>query len=148
MKYYAQVNNEGKVFAVSQIDCDLVKIDQYNPDMLGTTYNPETEEFSGYRVTLAVDKRSIEVGQSAEITATIVNWDRTPCDYSGDVLFRINDAKQTVKASAGVAVLTYQAEAAGEVAVRTDNDDFISNEYIMIEVEEPVTDPEEEGAAE
>lgn len=146
MKYYAQVNNEGKVFAVSQIDCDLVKIDQYNPDMLGATYDPDTGEFSGYRVTLTASKRTIEVGQSAEITATIVNWDRTPCEYNGDVRFRINDAKQTVKASAGVAVLTYQANSPGEIEIRTDNDEFISNEYIMIEVTEP--EPEEEGAAE
>lgn len=146
MKFYAQIDNDGKVFAVSQIDCDLVKIDEYNPDMLGAKYDPETGEISGYRVTLTASKRTIEVGDTAEITATIVNWDRTPCEYNGDVRFRINDAKQTVKASAGVAVLTYQAEAAGEVEFRTDNDEFISNEYIMIEVTEP--EPEEEGAAE
>lgn len=148
MKFYAQIDDDGKVFAISQIGCDLVKIDQYNPDMLGATYNPDTGEFSGYRVTLSASKRTIEVGDTAEITATIVNWDRTPCEYSGDVRFRMGDTRQTVKASDGVAVLTYQAEIAGKVEIRTDNNDFINNESIMIEVEEPVTDPVEEGAAE
>ncbi|GIP35139.1 hypothetical protein J2TS4_43490 [Paenibacillus sp. J2TS4] len=33
-------------------------------------------------------------------------------------------------------MLTYQAEIAGDVTIRTDNDDFINSESITIEVEE------------
>lgn len=132
-RIYVQCDDNGKVFAISEINCNLVEVPEYNDNLIGTTYNSETREFSGLRIALSTSKLNTVIGEKVQITATITNWDNSPCSYEGQVHFWIGDTRKSVEADNGVAMLSYEAEAKGTVLIRVDDEEFINAVSISIE---------------
>lgn len=139
MYHYAQINEQGKVHTVMDSISKLVEIDARDERLNGTTYDAETSQFVGYRITLSVDKPSIVADgvDMAVVTANVLNWDETPSTYAGEVTLDINGESKVITAVEGIAEAEIIATSVGILNVKSVND-FLSNGEVTIVSTEPV----------
>jgi hypothetical protein len=141
--YYAQINNNGKVFALSDLASEVVQDDmifinseQYDERLLNTFY--VNGEFIGFYLRLEVDKSSIMANGTdiATITATVRDWqDNITTDYADSVSFELNGQSQTVVPGNGIASITFSSTVAGEYVFNVSGNKYTNPNQIKVVVE-------------
>lgn len=132
---YVQCDDNGKVFAISGINCDLIKVPEYNDNLIGATYDLETGEFTGYRVTLSSEKTRVRPGETAKLTITVLDWDQKPSDYAGEFILRVGQAREVVEIVGGFGTYTLTIDEPGTVTVTTPEEGFINTASVTITAE-------------
>ena len=139
MRYYAHIDESGKVYALSNSPNLIVKVEEEDQRMLGTTYDESKGEFVGYRISLSSDKAQIQAdGEDvATITASIATWDDQPAtDFDGDVIFEVDGTEIPAAVINGQATFEFASNEIGTYEIKTANKEMtiLSNDSIEIEV--------------
>ena len=103
-RFYAHVNDQGKVYGVSMNPSMIVPLPAYDSSYMNTFYDAETGQFIGIRITLSADKTEITADgtDTATVTASFKNWDGTPAEYEKDLVAAIDGVRTVVKKTNGV----------------------------------------------
>lgn len=126
--YYAQINEEGRVIALSdlgeQVESEyLIPIDENQfktPSLLRMRYVGEA--FTGIAASFKTDKESIIAGGTDTMTVEVVltDWQgRTLEDEKAEISVDLNGVQQSVSVSKGRASLTVSSDEPGEFKLRT-----------------------------
>ncbi|MFB0841768.1 hypothetical protein [Paenibacillus oleatilyticus] len=102
-RFYAHVDEQGKVYGVSMNPSLIVEIPKYDSNYMGTYFDAGTGQFIGIRITLSADKTEIAADgtDTATVTASFKNWDGTPADYEKDLVVSIDGARTVLKKEKG-----------------------------------------------
>ena len=98
-RFYAHVNDQGKVYGVSMNPSMIVPLPAYDSSYMNTFYDAETGQFIGIRITLSADKTEIAADgtDTATVTASFKNWDGTPAEYTKDLVVSIDGVRTDIK---------------------------------------------------
>ncbi|WP_059040808.1 hypothetical protein [Paenibacillus rubinfantis] len=126
--YYAQIDEEGRVFAVSELageieSPDLIPISQeqyQGGNLLFTRY--AEGRFTGNFVRMEADKTQIQADGEDTVTVKITVIDcqgQVQKEFNEEVAVELNGIRQTVKTAKGVAEVTISSEEPGVYALKT-----------------------------
>ncbi|KZE79325.1 hypothetical protein AV654_17810 [Paenibacillus elgii] len=98
-RYYAHVNEHGKVYGLSMNPSIMVPLQVYDSNYMNTFYDEKTGQFIGIRITLSVDKTEIVADgtDTATVTASFKNWDGTPAEYTKDLVVSVDGVRAVIK---------------------------------------------------
>ncbi len=137
-KIYAQIDDNGKVYAISQLASEIVELPAYDERYMGTTYDRATGTFIGYIIQLSADKTQIAADgvDTASITATVTDYLGNPAPQFGDdIVFEVNGQLQAVTPEGGEAKLTLTSTQSGTLNVKTVNGGYVKqNDNVTISV--------------
>ncbi|KPV60711.1 hypothetical protein QJ48_04030 [Paenibacillus sp. A3] len=102
-RYYAHVNEQGKVYGVSMNPSIMVPLPVYDSNYMNTFYDEKTGQFIGIRITLSADKTEISADgtDTATVTASFKNWDGTPAEYTKDLVVSVDGVRTVLKKEKG-----------------------------------------------
>ncbi|MCK8487129.1 hypothetical protein M0651_08110 [Paenibacillus sp. MBLB2552] len=126
--YYAQIDEEGRVFAVSELSGEVespnlvpISEQQYKRgNLLFTRY--ADGGFTGDFVRMEADKTQIRADgeDTVTVTITVVDWQgQVQKEFNNEVAVELNGIRQTVKAAKGVAEVTISSDEPGAYALKT-----------------------------
>ncbi|WP_128893637.1 hypothetical protein [Longirhabdus pacifica] len=118
MKSYAQVNEYNKVMAVCNVPVNYVEVSSADDRLLGTTYDEQSGQFTGYRPVVAIDKEVIVANgnNTATVTCTIETWDGQEVEsFDEKILLRVNEQQpvEITLNTEGIATFTITCEEEG-----------------------------------
>lgn len=128
--YYAQIDQDGRVFGVSELAGkvtaeDMIPIEEdmfRNGNLLMMRYVDGT--FQGMIAELTADKAYIQADETEKLTIEIVvkDWqNKLMKDYSEDILVEVGGVQRPVKLKKGQAEITLTSGEPGIFTVRTLN---------------------------
>ncbi len=126
--YYAQIDEKGRVFAVSELageidSPDMIPIheSQYqNSQLLFTRY--VKGEFQGWFARMEADETAITANGQDTMTVqiTVTDWEgKVQKAFNEELVVELDGMRQKVKAAKGVAAITISSEEPGEFLLRT-----------------------------
>lgn len=126
--YYAQVDRDGRVFALSELSeevkvDDLISIneEQYHDRRLLLTRYVDGE-FQGDFAEILSDKPMIKSDgeDTLTVTITVTDWrGKVQKEYKDELTIELNGIRQTVSPTKGVAEITISSSEPGEFQMRT-----------------------------
>ncbi|SDE96769.1 hypothetical protein SAMN04488542_10454 [Fontibacillus panacisegetis] len=126
--YYAQIEQDGRVFALSELAgevtaSDMIPINEelyQNNRLLYTRY--VDGEFKGLFAQMESDKSVIKPDGEEMLTVTITMTDllgKVQSEFNEELDIELNGMKQTVKPTKGVAEITISSDEPGDFLMKT-----------------------------
>lgn len=139
-KYYQVDSQTYKVVAAAFSPNIMVETnEELDQRKLGTTYDPKTGTFTGYKVTLTANKQYImaDGADTVRVTATIKTWDDQEAnDFADPIMFVVDGVPKLVTKKADGYYVDYSTTAAGTKIISVQDDKFIDSASISILVAE------------